>query len=119
MTSHPALLALKTRRLGWALILMVIGSALIAATSTSDYGFNRRRRWVSVTETGIEATSLAQLQAICDRKLVTAQQVTETITITHPWLPIDLNEVVEVQHPRLPGPARCVVRSEELCRERV
>lgn len=86
----------------------------VAEDYNSDYGFNRRRRWVSVTETGIEATSLAQLQAICDRKLVTAQQVTEKIKITHPWLPIELNEVVEVQHPRLPSPARCVVWKQSI-----
>ena len=44
--------------------------------------------------TDVEAASQAVLDLIAERKLYEAQQVTETLTWTHPWLPIGINDVV-------------------------
>lgn len=93
------------------------GPVKIAEDLDSPYGRNRVGRWITRTETNVEASDAVQLQALATRKLAAAQTVTETLTITHPWLPIDLNDVVRVEHPRLAAPALCVIQKQTISLE--
>ena len=88
----------------------------LVATATDingPNGYTARGRWITVTETDIEATSQDVLERIAARKLATAQQTSDTIEITHPWLPIDLNDVVKVHNPRFREPFVGVVQRQE------
>lgn len=90
--------------------------ALVSVAEDYDgpFGFNRHGRWVTRTETDVEATSQAVLDQYTGRRLSEVQQVTEMFEITHPWLPFGLNEVVELHHPRLPGLVRAVVQKQTI-----
>ena len=90
----------------------VRGPVAVAIDMDGPYGFRARGdRWITApADTGVEYSTLPELQAIADRRLAAAQSAAETITITHPYLPwVDLNCVVTVDHPRLDEPLRCVV----------
>lgn len=90
-----------------------VPSAIAVARDVDGrYGFHARGdRWITrPADTGVEYSSLLELQAIADRRLAAAQSVAETVTITHPFLPwVGLNQVVTVANPRLDEPLRCVV----------
>jgi hypothetical protein len=70
------------------------------------------RPWLTVTETDVDYVDAANLLTIAQRKLSDAQQVGETLTITHPYLGFGLNEVVTFTNARL-GTRRAVVQREE------
>ena len=63
-------------------------------TSTGPFSYGSRGRWITRTDTDVEASSQAVLDLLAQRRLYEAQQVTETIVFTHPWLPFGLNSVV-------------------------
>lgn len=71
-------------------------AALVAVAEdwTSRFGRTARGRWVDASQDDIETTSADVLQAVADRRLADAQQVTSTDQIDHPWLPVRLNDVV-------------------------
>lgn len=64
-------------------------------TSEGPFSYSSRGRWITRTDTDVEATSQAVLDLLAERRLHKAQQVTETLTFEHPWLPFGLNEVVQ------------------------
>lgn len=67
------------------------------ATNTdpaSPYSEPSRGRWIVRTETGVEATSQAVLDALAARRLVDLSSVSATLEIAHAAIPLDLNVVV-------------------------
>lgn len=86
-------------------------AALVAVASDyfSPFGFNNVGRWITRTETDVEAVSQAVLDQIAGRRLSEVQQVTETFEIEHPWLPFGLNALVSFSNSRLAEPVRAVV----------
>lgn len=71
-----------------------------AVDTTAPFGYPYRP-WSTQTFTDVEYADAANLQAIADRKLADAQQVSETFEFTHPYLGFDLNEVVSFTNARL------------------
>lgn len=63
--------------------------------SDGPFSYGSRGRWISRTDTDVEAASQGVLDLIAARRLFEAQQVTETFEFVHPWLPFGLNSVVE------------------------
>ena len=59
-----------------------------------ELSFNNRERWVTVVETGVEATSQAILDELAQRRLESLSQVASTITLKHALVPLDLNNLV-------------------------
>ena len=53
-----------------------------------------RGRWIVHTETGVEATSQAVLDALAARRLTELSSATATLEIQHAFLPLALNDVV-------------------------
>lgn len=80
-------------------------------TSNGPFSYSSRGRWITRTETNVEAASQAVLDAIAARKLSYAQQVSQTFEFQHAWVPVGLNEVVEFSNTRT-GKARCVVQRQ-------
>ena len=62
---------------------------------SSPFGYPSRGRWITRTNTDVEASSQLVLDLLAARRLFEAQQVTETFEFTHPWLSFGLNDVVE------------------------
>lgn len=79
---------------------------LTAQAENLDVGpFSRQSlgRWVTRTETGVDAANLSALQAYADRLLARSQEITVGATVTHGWLPfLSLNDRVRV----LDGPTQ-------------
>ena len=63
--------------------------------STGPYSYSSRGRWVTRTDTDVEAASQTVLDLIAQRRLFEAQQTTRTFEFTHPWLPFGPNSVVQ------------------------
>lgn len=82
------------------------------ATDTSFPFGNPYRPWLTVTYTDVDYVNLDNLQAIAQRKLSDAQQVGETLTITHPYLGFGLNEVVTFTNAKLGNRSAVVQRME-------
>lgn len=70
-------------------------SAVATDESDGPFSFASRGRWITKADLDVEATSQAVLDLLAERRLYEAQQVTETLVWTHPWLPFTLNEVVQ------------------------
>lgn len=66
------------------------------ATDVSDgpYSYGSRGRWITRTDTDVEAASQTVLDLLAERRLFEAQQATRTFEFTHPWLPFGPNSVV-------------------------
>lgn len=79
------------------------------------YSYPRRGRWIVVQEPDVEATSQAVLDHIAARKLASAGTVTRSFSISHAWLPLDLNDTVLFDNPtnQIIG-ARCSVQKMEM-----
>lgn len=60
----------------------------------SPFSFEARDRWIAVTETNVEATSQAVLDALAQRRLKELQMVGSTYEISHALIPLDLNALV-------------------------
>ena len=90
-------------------------AALVSVATDEDpdspFSFQARGRWITRTDTDVEAASQGILDLIAVRRLAEAQMVGETITITHPWLPIRLNDVVLFRHART-GESRGVLQRQ-------
>jgi hypothetical protein len=87
----------------------------LSATATDESGgpFSYPGRpWLTVTETDVSYVDMTNLEAIAQRKLNDAQQVGETLTITHPYLGFGLNEVVTFTNKRY-DTHRAVVQRQE------
>lgn len=86
----------------------VAGAEMVATAEdyTSEVGYNVRGRWVTDFREGVEAADETTLQAIAARLLVGGRQVIETVELTHPYLPLSLNDVVAVEDPALGLDAR-------------
>lgn len=73
--------------------------SLVAVASNTDpasrFSFAARGgRWIVHTETGVEATSQAVLDALAVRRLTELTSATATIELEHAFLPLDLNDAV-------------------------
>lgn len=72
----------------------------------SPYSYQARdERWITVTETEIDAAD-GELPALASRRLEELSQVAATWEVDHAWLPLRLNDVVLVEG------RRCVVQSK-------
>ena len=80
----------------------------------SPFSFVSRGRWITRTDTGVEAVDLDVLELIARRRLSEAQQATETFEIDHAWLPVGLNGVVSFTNSRLSEPVRAVVQKQSV-----
>ena len=74
-------------------------------SSTSPFSYANRGRWITRTDTDVEYadSNVANLLAIAQRRLIEAQQVSETFEIDHPVLPFGLNDLVSFTNARLNG----------------
>lgn len=79
------------------------------------FSYPRRGRWITTTETGVEAASQAVIDALAARRLVELSQVSASQDLTHAALPLDLNAAVLRSWPG--GRARGVVQSWALSAE--
>lgn len=79
---------------------------------TSPFSYPSRQRWITRTDTDVEASSQTVLDSIAARRLTDAQGVHETIEISTPWLPIGINDVVTFTHARLDSPRRAIVQKQ-------
>lgn len=76
----------------------------LVATAVNDdpaSPFSRasRGRWVTQVEEGVEATSLASLQAYADRKLLAASGVSSKVEVAHAYLPeLGINDTVRFRY---------------------
>ena len=70
-------------------------SAVATDESDGPFSYASRGRWITKADVDVEATSQTVLDLLAERRLYEAQQVTETLVWTHPWLPFGLNEVVQ------------------------
>jgi hypothetical protein len=83
-------------------ILIQMGTedkAGLSSVATNEHGdrfsFEARGRWITKTETGVEATSQASLDAQAQQKLDVAQSVTSKMNVEHVYLPgLLVNSVV-------------------------
>lgn len=73
-------------------------TAALTSTRTLDtllpgsrFTYAARGRWLSRVETDVEAASQAVLDAMCERKLLAAADVTRTVEISHGMIPLALN----------------------------
>lgn len=90
-------------------ILVSQGSELVeglvsVATNMDEedpLSYPRRQRWITVTETGVEAADQATLDALALRRLRSLAATSSTIEIEHAIVPIDLNDLVSFR--RLPA----------------
>lgn len=95
--------------------------AALVATATDtrpDSPFSyaaRGNRWITrAPEFGVAFDGTpGGLQAIAERRLVEAQQVVESFTITHPWLPVGLNDAVLFTN-RRSGTARATCQRQTI-----
>lgn len=62
--------------------------------SLSPYSYERRGRWITQVEEGVEATSQEVLDALAARRLVDVSQVASTIEFPHSYIPLELNDAV-------------------------
>lgn len=73
--------------------------ALVSVATNTDpaspFSEPSRGRWITHTETGVEATSQAVLDALAARRLTELSSVTATLTVEHAALPLNLNDAVE------------------------
>lgn len=60
----------------------------------SPFSYNQRGRWITRTETEVEATSQTVLNKIAQRRLSELSGVTESYEIEHAFIPLDLNDAV-------------------------
>lgn len=67
----------------------------------TPYSFDVRGRYVTLSESDVDYSDAANLQAIADRKLAEARQVSETFEVKHPYLGFGLNDVVTFTNSRL------------------
>ena len=83
---------------------------------TSRFSFQRRGRWITKVTTDVEATSQGILDAITQRNLSDATSVGRIFTIAHPWLPLDLEDVVVFRNSESKISSRCRItkQSEDL-----
>lgn len=66
----------------------------------SPYSHQARGRWITVVETGVEATDPTALQTFADRRLAAASSVAATIPVTHVFLPdLTVNLAVRIVQP--------------------
>lgn len=90
--------------------------ALVATATDEDpaspFSYPSRGRWITRTDTDVEASSGTVLQLLADRRLSDAQQVNATVELTHAWLPIGLNHVVTFANANMPAPLRAVVTKQ-------
>lgn len=76
----------------------------LVATATnvdpsSPYSYPSRGRWVTQVEEGVEATSLASLQAHAQRRLLAAAGVSSKIEVHHAYLPdLLVNSTIRFQY---------------------
>jgi hypothetical protein len=82
------------------------------ATDAADYAY--RGRWITRTDTDVEAASNAVLDLIATRRLAEARQVSEGFEITHPVLPFGLNDAVTFTHRRLGRVVRAVCQKQTI-----
>jgi hypothetical protein len=61
---------------------------------TSRFSYPSRGRWITKTETGVEATSQAVITALAARRLAELSTASATQTIKHAAVPLGLNDVV-------------------------
>lgn len=73
--------------------------ALVGAAENTDpaspFSYSARGRWVTRTETGVEASSQDVLTELARRRLIEASTPQATLTVEHMPLPLSPNEVVE------------------------
>ena len=60
----------------------------------SPYSYQNRRRWITVLETDIEATTQKRLDEITVRRLNELSSNSRTFEVSHPIMPYELNEVL-------------------------
>jgi len=77
----------------------------------SPYSFPSRP-WQTITQTDVDYVDEANLQAIADRKLIDARQVSETFEIRHPDLEFGLNEVVTFTNKKLGKVVKAVCQKQ-------
>lgn len=70
------------------------------------------RPWLTKTLTDVEYVDAANLQAIADRKLIEARQVSETFEIVHPYLGFGLNDLVTFTNKGLGKTASAVCQKQ-------
>lgn len=87
--------------------------ALVGVAQNTDEGspfsIPARGRTITHTQTGIEATSQAVIDALAARRLTDLSQVAATQDLTHAAVPLDLNDVIARTWPT--HAARAVVQS--------
>lgn len=66
-----------------------------------------------ILEEGIEATSQRVLDDLAQRRLIEVGTVTSTFTLEHLWVPLELNEVVQLRHGPSGTDIRAVLQSDE------
>ena len=81
-----------------------------ATDTTLPYGYPYRP-WLTTTEADVDYSDDATLQAIANRKLADAQQVTETFEFSHPFIKFGLNDVVTFTNSKL-GTRTAVVQKQ-------
>lgn len=68
---------------------------------SSPYSYQSRGRWITKTETGVEAASQDVLDAYAARSLISASQPGTSLSVQHLPLPgLRINSVVRVSNPR-------------------
>lgn len=81
---------------------------------TSPFSYPSRGRWITTVETGVEAVSLEDLDAIAKRRLDAATAVTSTISAEHVFLPdLRINSIIRFTNEEAGLDMRCsVVKTE-------
>jgi hypothetical protein len=88
--------------------------ALVSEATNTDpsspYSFNARGRWITKVETGVEAATQADLDAIAVNRLSSATSITMSISVKHMFLPdLLVNSVVRFTNPDADLDIRCFV----------
>lgn len=81
----------------------------------SPYSFQQRGGWITETATDVEATSQEVIDAIAQRRLTEATQVTSSLVVPHAILPdLDLNAAVTFRRRPAGLDLRAVVQATEI-----
>lgn len=96
-----------------------MAAAVEIATDTdpdSPFSYTSRGRWITRTDTDVEYadSNPSNLLAIAQRRLVEAQQISESFEIQHPWLQFGLNDVVSFTNERMGRAVPCVVQKQSV-----
>ena len=66
----------------------------LAEDLTSRWGYAARGRWITAVESDVDETTTAKLNAKAKTLLAAKQDVHDKVTISHAFLPVNMNELV-------------------------